>query len=266
VSIDARGLSLLAPAVRVYDAAGNLVASASAGDAYGTVATVRLSGLTAGQQYTIVADGATADVFSIGGYRLNAKFGTTSTQPPLPPPPAPPPPLPPPPPPPAPTVEPDRYESNDLFASAANLGRTSGFTQTGLSVHNATDQDYFRFVPAKNGTYVVSAAAGQGMGLRLTLLDGAQRVLGSGAASVTLNLTAGQTYYINLADVAGATGRYDLSVVKATTTNTGGGGGKKGFLRDPHLGGDALFLDHDEEHGFAGVIALLKEMDGMASA
>ena len=264
VSVDARGLSLLAPAVRVYDASGNLVASASAGDAYGTVATVNLSGLTPGQTYTIAADGATADVFGIGGYRLDAKFGTsTQTPPPLPPPPPPPPPppLPPPPPPPtAPSVEPDRYESNDLFASAANLGRTSGFTQTGLSVHSATDQDYFRFVPAKSGTYVVSSAAlSAGLGLRVSVLDGAQRVLGSGAGSVTLSLTGGQTYYLNLADTAGAAGRYDLSVVKSATST--GGGGKKGFLKDPHLAGDALFLDHDAEHGFSDVIAMLKEME-----
>src|SRR5688572_29933816 len=75
VSIDARGLSLLAPAVRVYDASGNLVASASAGDAYGTVASITVGGLIAGQKYFIVADGATTDPFGMGAYRLKAQFG-----------------------------------------------------------------------------------------------------------------------------------------------------------------------------------------------
>ena len=75
VSGDARGISLLAPGLRVYDANGNLVASASADDAYGGIATLSLSGLVAGQTYVIAADGASDDVFGAGAYRLTAKFG-----------------------------------------------------------------------------------------------------------------------------------------------------------------------------------------------
>ncbi|MFM8272336.1 MAG: matrixin family metalloprotease [Gemmata sp.] len=79
VSVDARGLSLLSPAVSVYDAAGTLVASASAGSAYGTLASVTLTGLFAGQTYKVVADGATADVFGMGAYRLTIQPAGTST-------------------------------------------------------------------------------------------------------------------------------------------------------------------------------------------
>jgi hypothetical protein len=77
IAVDARGLSLLSPMLSVYDAAGNLVARASAGTAYGTAATVTLTGLVAGQTYTLVADGATGDVFGMGAYRLT--IGPTGT-------------------------------------------------------------------------------------------------------------------------------------------------------------------------------------------
>ncbi len=72
VSVDARELSLLAPKVAVYDSHGQLVATASG--EYGTVATVNVSGLIAGQNYTIVADGATTDEFGMGAYRLAAQL------------------------------------------------------------------------------------------------------------------------------------------------------------------------------------------------
>src|SRR5262249_48358659 len=72
-SVDARGVSLLAPKISVYDSTGTLIATVSSD--YGTVATVNLTGLTAGQTYTIVADGATSDAFGMGAYHLNVQFG-----------------------------------------------------------------------------------------------------------------------------------------------------------------------------------------------
>ena len=84
ISVDARGLSLLAPKLLVYDASGRLVGSSSG--QYGTVATLSLSGLVAGQRYVIVADGATSDVFGMGAYKVAAQFGTGPTSPPPPPP------------------------------------------------------------------------------------------------------------------------------------------------------------------------------------
>src|SRR5207237_1434936 len=52
----------------------NLLGSASA--AYGGVATLNLTGLTAGQSYYVVADGATSDVFGMGAYVLGVQFST----------------------------------------------------------------------------------------------------------------------------------------------------------------------------------------------
>lgn len=73
VSVDASNRSLLSPKVAVYSATGAVVATASA--SYGATATVTLSGLTAGKTYYLMATGATADVFHIGGYQLKVQFG-----------------------------------------------------------------------------------------------------------------------------------------------------------------------------------------------
>jgi hypothetical protein len=75
VSLDARNLSLLIPKVEVYNSAGHLLGVTSMGSAYGSEATIHLTGLVAGQTYTIVATGATSDVFHIGAYHLNVQFG-----------------------------------------------------------------------------------------------------------------------------------------------------------------------------------------------
>jgi transcriptional regulator CtsR len=79
VSVDARNLSLLAPKVSVYNASGVLLGQAAVGTSgYGTVATATISGLVAGQTYYVAADGATSDVFGMGAYVLDARFGTGS--------------------------------------------------------------------------------------------------------------------------------------------------------------------------------------------
>lgn len=75
VSVDARNLSLFQPKVAVFDAAGHLLATANA-SIYGSVATVNLTGLVAGQSYVLEAAGATTDVFGMGAYKLTAQFGS----------------------------------------------------------------------------------------------------------------------------------------------------------------------------------------------
>src|SRR5262249_35977196 len=77
VLLDARNFSLLIPKLSIYDAAHNLVATTSA-TTYGSVLSLTLTGLVAGQTYTIQAGGATSDVFPIGAYQLTIQFGGLS--------------------------------------------------------------------------------------------------------------------------------------------------------------------------------------------
>lgn len=218
VSVDARNLSLLIPKVAVYDAAFNLVGTADAGTAYGSVATLNLAGLTPGQTYYVMADGATSDVFGMGAFQLDVQFGGV-TQPP---------------PPPPPSITADRYEVNDSPATATNFGKASNIGQTGLTLHTATDVDYYTFSPTKSATYTLSIAPTQGNGtLDLTVLNAQQSMIASGQSStggvsVTANLTAGQSYFVKVSSSSGSLFVYNLSVAKSTGKPSGGGGVRGG--------------------------------------
>jgi hypothetical protein len=74
VSVDARNLSLFQPKVAVFDAAENLLTTASA-TIYGSVAAINLSGLLPGHSYILEVVGATNDVFGMGAYKLTVRFG-----------------------------------------------------------------------------------------------------------------------------------------------------------------------------------------------
>jgi hypothetical protein len=329
VSVDARGVSLLAPKVGVYDAGGNLLATISAD--YGKVATVTVSGLTAGQTYYLMADGATSDVFGMGAYRLDVKSGATSVTPtPSPtapaapanltaapagtsqidllwqdqsgnedgfrierssdgvnfttvattganvsrysatglsagttyhfrvramngagasaasnvaqattaaqPAPAPTPePTPEPEPSPTPVSSGDRYESNDTFAESKYLGRLNNASQTGLTIHDAADVDFFSFKAGTNGTFGVSILSAQNSGgVGFQLYDAQQVMLADSAAgAMSVAMRKGQRYYLKIASPSGAASAYDLAITKLTA-NTRRAGGGAFLLAQPH--------------------------------
>src|SRR5262249_19388651 len=49
----------------------------------------------------------------------------------------------------------DPLEVNDTAATATKYGSTDSVNQTGLTLNTAVDQDYFRFTPARKGTFKV---------------------------------------------------------------------------------------------------------------
>jgi hypothetical protein len=216
VTLNARDFSLLIPRLAVYDAAQHLVAVTSA-TSYGSVLTISLTGLVAGQTYTILADRGTSDVFGMGAYQLTVQFGGIQA-----------------PPPPA----PDRFEYNDTPATGTNFGTLTSLNQTGLTLHSSTDVDYYTFVAATRGTYVVSITPTQGSGiLGLTVLDAQQTVLANGQSAtggitLSVSLAAGQQVFVRVSSPGGSLFTYNLSIAKSS----GGGGG----------GGHHLVLAGDE--------------------
>ncbi|RIK82505.1 MAG: hypothetical protein DCC68_06330 [Planctomycetota bacterium] len=240
VTLDARGKSLLAPKLSVYDSSGNFVTSADAGGNYGSYVTVELAGLTAGQSYYLVADGATSDAFGMGAYQISVEFGTTGeTQPP-----------PDQPPPPTGPVA-DRYETNDTFAAATNLGKFNSTGQSGLNLHTSTDRDVFRFTVSRSGTFNVGAIFSHAAGNIDLEIYNAQQQLIAGAnsttdnESITLNLSANTTYFIRVLSPDGGTNAYDLSVSKVG--GGGGGGGGKGGRASDGTAGHPTFETEAEE-------------------
>jgi hypothetical protein len=75
LDVQSSGLSLLAPKVTVYAANGSTVlASASGAGHYGTTLTVNVSGVTAGQQYYVLVQGADTTQMGTGRYALGLNF------------------------------------------------------------------------------------------------------------------------------------------------------------------------------------------------
>jgi hypothetical protein len=241
VTLDAKDFSLLTPTVTVYDANGTVLGQATA-STYGQVLTVNLSGLTAGQAYTIGVKGATNDVFSIGTYQLSGQFGGVT--PPGPTPPA-----------------QDAYDPNNTVATASNLGTLSSLNLTNLTISSSTEVDYFAFTAGSTGTFKVSTSysqvGGTGGGMTLAVLSSTQSPLGtattsSGSESLSVSLTAGQTYYIEVFSPGGSWFNYSLSMSQTsitTTTTKHKGGGRNGGGALAVVSGDGTPAPTDLGHG-----------------
>jgi hypothetical protein len=74
VSASAAGISLLSPAVSVYDASGRLVATQSNPAAWSDAVSVQVAGVAPGQRYYVRVTGATNDAFAVGAYQLQVGF------------------------------------------------------------------------------------------------------------------------------------------------------------------------------------------------
>ena len=125
-------------------------------------------------------------------------------------------------------VAPDRYEPNDTPAAATNFGNITSVSQSSLSLNTTSDVDYYCFTPTKSGTYTVTVTAIQGNGtLGMTVLSAQQTILGtgqspSGTVNLTVNLTAGQRYYVMVSSPTGGIFVYSLAIAKSSGKPGGG--------------------------------------------
>jgi hypothetical protein len=217
VTLDARDYSLLIPQLTVYDSTGAAVGSATA-STYGQTLTLNFSGLTAGQVYKIgVSPAAGVGYFSVGAYALTIQFGGVSGTPS-------PPAL-------------DKYDPNSTAATAANLGTLGSITVNSLTISSSTESDYFSFTAGSTGTYNVSTSftqvGGTGGSLSTSVLNSSLTALGtatstSGSESLSVSLTSGQTYYIEVWSPTGSWFDYSLSVTAPSGTPSGGAGNHHG--------------------------------------
>lgn len=109
-----------------------------------------------------------------------------------------------------------RPYSNDTSATALNLGSIGGaFQLTGLSIHRATDVDWFRFVPqadllAGNAYLSIESDAAPG-NLDIALYDSSGQLIrqsngdGNRETLDLQGLTANQSYSLEVKDLSGAT-------------------------------------------------------------
>jgi subtilisin family serine protease/subtilisin-like proprotein convertase family protein len=96
----------------------------------------------------------------------------------------------------------DRFEPNDNFDQATDLGPIGSRTESALSIHSPHNNDYYRFTSSITGILeadvLFSDAAGD---LDAELYNGARTLLKSSASSgdnerIMWAVTAGQTYYV----------------------------------------------------------------------
>lgn len=214
ITAAAANVSMLSPKLSLYDGSGNLVVQASNSAAWSDNVTVTASNVSPGQRYYVVVAGATGDYFDVGGYQLQVSLpGSISSNPVVstssnaptstnPSPTAQPIPI-------TTAAEPDRYEPNNSFNQAVSLGRVSRINLDNLSIHSATDQDYFRFKPAQSGSYQIVAA-----GASISIFDARGRLIAGGNDQLILNVPKRITNYVVLVNSSShsAIPDYSLSI------------------------------------------------------
>jgi hypothetical protein len=98
----------------------------------------------------------------------------------------------------------DRFEPNDSFGTAANLGALGNRSEAGLSIHFPANDDYYRFTPSTAGTFVADVLFSQLAGdIDAALYDANQTRLSysdgrSNNERITWHVTAGATYYLHV--------------------------------------------------------------------
>ncbi len=112
----------------------------------------------------------------------------------------------------------DRFEPNNSFATAMNYGTISERVETGLSIHSATDQDYFLVTAAEDGEFHIETVFSNDLGnLDIFVYDQQQNLIVSETTNhdnehLHFDALAGESYYILIKGFEGATNAYDLQV------------------------------------------------------
>jgi hypothetical protein len=130
-------------------------------------------------------------------------------------------------------IEADRFEPNQTFATATDLGVLGHQTQPGLTIHYTDEPDYFKFEAASSGNYQVRINIGDGRDVNLFLYDNNQTLLASATSpsasieTISWNFVAGQTYYVvpkgfgTAQGTGGVSSNYSLTVSVNPTVNAG---------------------------------------------
>lgn len=116
----------------------------------------------------------------------------------------------------------DAFESNDTLATATVLGSPPFVTVSDLTIHDATDVDFFRITAHQTGKLVVRSLFTHANGdLRLDVFDSDGTPIGSSDSSsaqnnqesATLPVVSQQTYFVRVQGAAGgALNDYDLEI------------------------------------------------------
>jgi len=151
----------------------------------------------------------------------------------------------------------DAYEANNQFSTSSYLGQVSAGSSVSVktvSLHAASDLDFYSFVPSSTGTvsavvypngqtYTVGAVGSGGVAnscsgtfptvntlqiftLNLAIYDSSQNLLGSAssgglgsAQSLSVQVTAGKTYYVKVSTASTASGSVTVQMYNMTISS-----------------------------------------------
>jgi subtilisin-like proprotein convertase family protein len=105
----------------------------------------------------------------------------------------------------------DRFEPNDGFNTATDLGQLGDRAEHDLSIQATGDGDYYRFTAAANGTLDVSLNFMHALGdLSMGLFNAAQQPIAESSTATDIeqlsaSVTSGATYYLRVVGTDGAT-------------------------------------------------------------
>lgn len=110
----------------------------------------------------------------------------------------------------------DRFEANNTFDAAYNLGMFSDRNEAGLSIHTDQDVDYYQFNAVENGEFEVHVNFSHDLGnIDAFVYDYEFNLIASGDSTTDLedlhfHTLPDQAYYLKIIGVDGATNGYDL--------------------------------------------------------
>jgi len=113
----------------------------------------------------------------------------------------------------------DRFEVNNTFATATDLGALGELSELDLSIHEPNDDDYYTFTAAANGNIGISIFFTNALGdVDMELFDSSQVSIDSSTSTkdsenLVISALAGETYYLHVYGFDGDTNPdYDLVI------------------------------------------------------
>ena len=127
-------------------------------------------------------------------------------------------------------IQADRFEPNNTFATATDLGESGFQTQAGLTIHITDEPDYFKFVSASTGSGSVQLQIAD-RDVNLYLYDANHNLMGQSTSptsgtttnpsieTVNANFVKGETYYVLAKGFGTSTGTSGVSSSYAVKIN-----------------------------------------------
>ncbi|MEL7239730.1 MAG: CARDB domain-containing protein, partial [Planctomycetota bacterium] len=108
----------------------------------------------------------------------------------------------------------DRFETNETFETATNLGTLGDLSLTGLNIHDGSDEDFFVFTADATGNAVITLNFTHNAGdIDTQVLDANGNELDEGISAtnnevLNFSVTAGEQYFLRVYGWNGATNSY----------------------------------------------------------